>query len=134
VIKYSTSDLFHSHWLGSSIEEDANAIKSIISGYKFHWLVVDHYALDSRWESALKSDNLKIMTIDDLADRKHNCDILLDQNFFGDSTTQRYERLLEKPCKTFLGPQYALLNKSYRELSKNKRIRSKVENVLIFFG
>jgi len=44
------------------------------------WLVADHYALDHRWEAALAPYYRKLLVIDDLADRPHRCDILLDQN------------------------------------------------------
>ena len=50
-------------------------------GSKPDWLVVDHYALDRRWERALRTRVGRILVVDDLADRPHDCDLLLDQNF-----------------------------------------------------
>src|SRR5690606_13743749 len=70
----------HSHWLGATQEQDASECTPILSELQPAWLIVDHYALDSRWEVALKPSYGKLMVIDDLADRTHECDLLLDQN------------------------------------------------------
>ena len=43
-----------------------------------------------------------LMAIDDLADRKHNVDILLDQNSKGElSTTNPYVGLIDPACNSF---------------------------------
>ena len=47
-------------------------------------LIVDHYGIDEDWQQELKAYYDKLMVIDDLADRKHQCDILLDQTFGDD--------------------------------------------------
>jgi len=40
--------------------------------------VVDHFAFDQRGESALHASAGRTMVVDDLADRVHACDLLLD--------------------------------------------------------
>src|SRR5690606_29969153 len=50
VIHYTCSELAHSHWLGATITEDIEAIKPILESRQYDWLIVDHYALDERWE------------------------------------------------------------------------------------
>ena len=47
---------------------------------KIDWLIIDHYGIDERWEKKLKHCTRKIMVIDDLSNRNHDCDLLLDQN------------------------------------------------------
>jgi len=71
-------------------------------------LVVDHYGLGSPWESSLRSSVGRILVIDDLANRAHDCDVLLDQNLYSDMG-RRYDGLVPPYCKRLLGPGYALL-------------------------
>jgi UDP-2,4-diacetamido-2,4,6-trideoxy-beta-L-altropyranose hydrolase len=98
------------------------------------WLIVDHYLLDERWEQRVRPFVRKIMVIDDLANRRHACDILLDQNLFRDMTT-RYEKLVPAECKLFLGPRYALLRPEFRNALKSLRHRDgMVRRILISFG
>lgn len=134
VINYERSDLAHSHWLGSSIEEDAALTLKVIGNSNFDCCVVDHYAIDIRWEEKVSKKIHKLMVIDDLADRLHRCDILLDQNYFGDSTFLRYDKLVDKNCRKYLGPQFALLKKDFQVLSKDRNTRKQVNRILLFFG
>jgi UDP-2,4-diacetamido-2,4,6-trideoxy-beta-L-altropyranose hydrolase len=74
------------------------------------------------------------MVIDDLADRTHIADILLDQNFFGESTHQRYRGLLPPQSQQLLGPHYALLGPEYAQLHPLVPPRTELQRVLVFFG
>lgn len=131
---YSTSDLAHSHWLNASQEQDAQATKQALSGQKWDWLVVDHYALDACWESALRPSVGRIMVIDDIANRLHDCDVLLDQNFYADMQ-ERYTGKVPTQCRQLLGPRYALLRDEFRESRKQAMLRTgKVKRILVFFG
>ena len=60
----------------------------------------------------------KLLVIDDLADRTHQADLLLDQNFFGEATHQRYQGLVPPQCRQLLGPDYALLGPEYAQLQQ----------------
>jgi UDP-2,4-diacetamido-2,4,6-trideoxy-beta-L-altropyranose hydrolase len=108
--------LKHTAWLGADCQTDVEQVEEIIKDLESppDWLVVDHYALDERWEECLRSYCKKIMVIDDLADRPHNCDLLLDQNFY-ENLESRYDGLVPPQCKKFLGPKYALLRPEFRE-------------------
>ena len=81
VLEEADDKLAHSHWLGATQQQDADDCIEILKSEKIDWLIVDHYALDEQWQKKLKPYYEKLMVIDDLADRKHQCDILLDQNF-----------------------------------------------------
>ena len=116
-ISKKSDDLAHSSWLGGT-----------------HWLIVDHYALDSCWEKQLVSLCKKLMVIDDLADRAHDCDLLLDQNLVAEQFT-RYDGLLSEKCTRLLGPEYALLQDEYAKLYHRVPPRiGPVKNILIYFG
>jgi len=77
-------ELEHAHWLGVSQPQDAADSIQALSEEAWDWLIVDHYALDMHWESAMRRTAKQIMVIDDIADRRHDCDVLLDQNFYSD--------------------------------------------------
>jgi UDP-2,4-diacetamido-2,4,6-trideoxy-beta-L-altropyranose hydrolase len=130
----TTGDLAHTHWLGTSQHADAQASIQVLSGHIWDWLVVDHYALDARWESALRQTTKNILVIDDIADRQHDCNVLLDQNFYADMDT-RYTGKVPVHCQLLLGPRYALLRDEFRQLREQIKPRSgPVKRVLIFFG
>jgi len=130
------SSLKHAAWLGADWQTDAGQVEEIIKDFNTSpdWLVVDHYALDERWEGYLRPYCKKIMVIDDLADRAHDCDLLLDQNFY-ENLESRYDGLVPTWCKKLLGPKYALLRSEFREARKNLRKRDgHVKRIMIFFG
>lgn len=76
----AVDELAHAPWLGVSQSQDADATINALSDQHWDWIIVDHYALDCRWESRLRRSADKILAIDDIADRQHDCDVLLDQN------------------------------------------------------
>ncbi|HHU52398.1 MAG TPA: UDP-2,4-diacetamido-2,4,6-trideoxy-beta-L-altropyranose hydrolase [Firmicutes bacterium] len=97
-------------------------------------LVVDSYALDSKWEKYQRPYVGKLMVLDDLADRPHDCDLLLDQNYYR-NMDRRYEGLVSSACKMLLGPQYALLRPEFHQAKKDLRKRDgKIRRILVFFG
>lgn len=131
---FSPGDLAHASWLGTSQAQDAQTTIQALSGQSWDWLVVDHYALDARWESALRGTVKKIMVIDDIADRQHDCDVLLDQNFYTDMQT-RYMGKVPSHCELLMGPRYALLRDEFRQLRERVKPRTgNVNRILVFFG
>ncbi|MFP4453939.1 MAG: UDP-2,4-diacetamido-2,4,6-trideoxy-beta-L-altropyranose hydrolase, partial [Desulfobacterales bacterium] len=127
--------LTHASWLGTSQSVDVTkTIAALHDNAPWDWIIVDHYALDHCWESAMCKVANNIMVIDDLADRKHECDLLLDQNYFQEPE-KRYESLLLEHCKTLLGPKYALLRPEFREARKFCRMRGNgIARILVYFG
>ena len=126
--------LDHTDWLGTSWQQDAIQSIEAIGSDRIDWLVVDHYALDKRWEEKLRPYTKKIMVIDDLADREHSCDLLLDQNLIAD-LENRYKSMVGESCVTLLGPQYALLQDEFIHLIPTTPPRiGKIKKILIFFG
>ena len=98
------------------------------------WLIIDHYKIDIEWETKHSQENRKILVIDDLANRKHLCDVLLDQNYFKDIDS-RYTNLVPKNCNQLLGPRYSLLRTEFSNaLKKYNRKFNSVNSLLINFG
>ncbi len=95
--------LFHASWLGSSQSRDAEVCKKYISNLNPSWLVVDHYGLDAHWERLTLPNSCRVLVIDDLADRAHFCDVLLDQNLGKDP--KHYKELVSTNCLILTGPK-----------------------------
>jgi len=126
----------HAAWLGTSRASDAEETIEKIKALdqKPDWLVVDHYALDEQWEKRLRPFVQNIFVIDDLADRAHDCDLLLDQNLH-QGLEQRYRGLLSPACTTLLGPKYALLRPEFRRDSDDLRdVRRQPRSIMVFMG
>ncbi len=126
----------HAQWLQTSWEIDAQQTIDIIKKNLNYvdWIIVDHYALDKKWEEKLKAFTQYIFVIDDLADRPHMCDILLDQNYYK-NMEQRYNKLTPPNCLKLLGPKYALLRTEFLRARECLRKRGNtLKTVLIFFG
>ena len=122
-------------WLGVSWQEDARQTLEALTVCRPDWLVVDHYALDAEWERTLASAVGNIMVIDDLADRPHECTLLLDQNVLDQRLVERYRQLAGENCNLLLGPKYALLQPEYAALADSLPERDGViSRVLIFVG
>ncbi len=130
----SSGDLSHSHWLDTSQHVDAQNTIQALADQIWGWVIVDHYALDYRWESLLRQTAKNILVIDDIADRRHNCDVLLDQNFYTDMNA-RYMGKVPNHCQLLLGPYYALLRDEFRQLHEQRKPHTgAVKRILIFFG
>ena len=123
-------------WLTVSQEQGARDTMAVLSGLAspVDWLVVDSYALDERWEKLLRPQVGHIFVVDDLANRKHDCEVLLDQNFHL-SKENRYAGLVPQACRLLVGPRYALLREEFytarRQLRERKGER---RQILIFYG
>jgi UDP-2,4-diacetamido-2,4,6-trideoxy-beta-L-altropyranose hydrolase len=131
----SAKEPIHARWLGCDWQTDAEQTRAILTKLQPDWLVVDHYALDQRWETALRPNFQQLMVIDDLADRPHQCDLLLDQNL--GRQPQDYTSLVSAHCKVLVGPQYTLLRPEFaalRAYSLQRRQQPVFKQVLISMG
>src|SRR6266516_1519977 len=100
-------------WLPTTWQKDAEqTLEAIDRIGPVDWLIVDHYALDARWERMQRKRVPRILAIDDLADRDHDCEILLDQNLVL-NMERRYQGRLPSTCQPLLGPAYALLRPEF---------------------
>ncbi|KTD24312.1 putative polysaccharide biosynthesis protein [Legionella lansingensis] len=125
----------YSAWLGVTQEEDAAETLASLDGQGYDWLVVDHYGLDITWEKMIRPAVGRIMAIDDLANRDHDCDLLLDQNYFRDLVQRRYKGRVPDSCQCLLGPYNALLQPEYAQLRAIlPPCDGQVRRVLVFFG
>jgi UDP-2,4-diacetamido-2,4,6-trideoxy-beta-L-altropyranose hydrolase len=121
-------------WPAESQLADAQKTLNLIADDIQDWIVVDHYSLDINWELRVKCGSKRLMVIDDMANRQHACELLLDQNM-QDKKQSRYREKVGQNCKTLLGPKFALLRSEFSELHKVALERSGlIHRILIFFG
>lgn len=131
----NTTKLFHSDWLGSSQEEDANECSDILKKIKPKLLIIDHYAIDIVWENSIKNFAKNIMVIDDLVDRSHDCNFLLDQTY--QRNVKEYNNLILSECVFMIGSDYALIRPEflkYRPYSLKRRASAEFQNLIINLG
>ena len=127
-------DPAHAVWLGCNWQVDVEHCHAFVND-PVDWIIVDHYALDYRWEKAMRHKCHNMMCIDDLADRVHDCDLLLDQNL--GRTEGDYVDFVSSETKLLLGPQYALLRQEFadwREVSLKARIQPQLRHLLVTMG
>jgi UDP-2,4-diacetamido-2,4,6-trideoxy-beta-L-altropyranose hydrolase len=121
--------LSHAHWLAWSQGSDADACRRRLQN-RPAWLIVDHYALDKTWEAVMRPSTNRLMVIDDLADREHCCNLLLDQNL---KAATRYDNLVAEDCTTLIGPSYALLRPEFAAARRVEPIIT-AKRINVFMG
>ncbi len=115
---------------------NANLRELLLESTTIDILVVDHYGLSRDWESKQREFVGKIIVIDDLANRSHDCDFLVDQNFYRDAGS-RYKSLVSKDCQQFCGPKFTLLRPEYRRkrYEDQKAVNpTRTDSALVFLG
>lgn len=126
----------YARWLETTPVQDAveTGLAIAAANLPVDWLVVDHYTLDWNWERAMRRFTRNIMVIDDLANRHHDCELLLDQNLYENMKT-RYDGRIPPHTVKLLGPEFALLRPDFSELRRHARARKgEIKRILIFFG
>ncbi|MFO7528383.1 MAG: UDP-2,4-diacetamido-2,4,6-trideoxy-beta-L-altropyranose hydrolase [Marinobacter sp.] len=125
----------HVGWLGVPWQRDAEQTFEVLSAMEADWLVVDHYALDARWERHVAAAVGRVLVIDDLADRNHECSLLLDQNL--GRAASDYDQRVPADCVRMIGPQHALLRPEFaslRERSLGRREHPGMKRILVSLG
>jgi UDP-2,4-diacetamido-2,4,6-trideoxy-beta-L-altropyranose hydrolase len=127
----------YASWSGVPWRQDADETRLAVKNQKVTWIIVDHYALDSRWEKVVADDGIQIAVIDDLADRPHDCKILIDQNV--GRQAWHYDGLVPRGAKCLVGPEFALLRPEFAEIHEpamadRVKRHGQVNNILISMG
>lgn len=123
-------------WLTVPPNVDAQQTLQVLEPLNVDLLVIDSYGIDAAWESVVSPHVGYLMVIDDMANRRHQCDFLLDQNLKNGLETA-YAELVRPSCMKLLGPQYALVRPEFSDLrpaSLDRRCESKIERLLISMG
>jgi UDP-2,4-diacetamido-2,4,6-trideoxy-beta-L-altropyranose hydrolase len=127
--------VLETHDAGLGWEQDAERFKAMLSAAgQGVCVVVDHYGLDGRWEAAVRPVARRIVVIDDLPDRTHECDLLVDPAGAA-AVPSGHRALLPQACRRLSGPKYALLRSEFAVLRAGAAPRpGRVSRVLVSFG
>jgi UDP-2,4-diacetamido-2,4,6-trideoxy-beta-L-altropyranose hydrolase len=114
--------------------DGAHAVAQAVTAIGVICLVVDHYGLDATFESAARGKASMMLVIDDLADRQHDCDLLVDPN--PERVAADYAGRTNGATRFLLGPQYALLRPEFaaRRPARVRPPRQPAERLLITLG
>lgn len=128
----------YAQWLTVPQTVDAEETVEVLKSMQpVDQLVVDSYAIDITWEKIVRPFVKNIFVIDDLANRRHDCDVLLDQNFHLDLHARReqYRHLVPPHCDLRIGLKYVLLRAEFYDVKKHLRRRDgSIKNILVFYG
>lgn len=100
------------------------------------YLIVDHYRLDETFHRNCRPWADSIIVIDELADRRLDCDFLIDLT--PGRPPGDYIDLVPDKCRLLLGPAFALIRpefRQHRELSLSRRKPANgLKTLLVSFG
>jgi UDP-2,4-diacetamido-2,4,6-trideoxy-beta-L-altropyranose hydrolase len=96
-------------------------------------LIADHYGIGIEWQNYIKPST-NLVVIDDLADHKHNANIIINQNLYSKGATL-YKSLANKDALILTGPQYSLLSSYFVNARPQKLlVKQNIERIIITFG
>jgi len=136
VVASETCASGYTGWLGADWQRDAEETAHAIVDKRYDLLITDHYAIDVRWHKHLRGYVNTIMAIDDLANRPHDCDLLLDQTFGREESD--YFPYVPGDCKIIVGSHYALLRNEFsllrdKAIERRKRFTG-IRRILVAMG
>jgi UDP-2,4-diacetamido-2,4,6-trideoxy-beta-L-altropyranose hydrolase len=132
-VPLAADDPPHAGWAGLSWDRDVAETIDALAGHAPDWLVIDHYAFDARWHEAARAAlGCAVLSVDDLGDRSHSVEILLDANAAIDHEEKYKGRLNGRP-RMLTGPRYALLASAYRTAPRYA-FSDTVDSIGIFMG
>ena len=125
--------LQHADWLGHSQRADSTACAEVLGNLRPDWLILDHYALDCRWQSDLAPMVTRQLSIDDMADRAFLSDIHVDPNPLNAPQIESRD-LLPGDAQALLGCDYALLRPEFTRAEAEGTPPTAPYDILVMMG
>lgn len=123
----------HADWLNTDWQTDADQTVAALRDRHIDILVIDHYALDSRWHRRVGGAlGCAVVVVDDLADRALAADLIIDHNHAEDHTS-KYAAVNTLSCPILGGPRFAMLTPGFAMAARNP-VDDPVRSVGIFMG
>ena len=105
------------------------------TGPAFDIIVFDHYRTGAAEHKRARADGARIVVIDDLGDRVHDCALLIDHNH--GKSAQDYAGRAPDGAQVLTGARFALLRPEFaahRAASLTRRAAGALNRVLVSFG
>lgn len=121
------------HFETDAIHSDASIPihRKMPEGLRFDWVVFDDYALQKSDESVYRQISDRVLVLDDHGVREHDADLIVDPSVSTGSSRRR----ARNPMVSFhAGADYLILRPEFVEARKSVVVRSRIKNVLVFFG
>ena len=125
----------HAHWLGGDWPGDAAQTARALHDVDAGWLIMDHYALDATWQDIGVCGQTRLYVLDDLADRPHLADGLMDH--VAGRQAADYDPLVSSVCVRHVGLEFALLRPEFAALRSQalaRRDTDRVARILVTMG
>jgi spore coat polysaccharide biosynthesis predicted glycosyltransferase SpsG len=95
-------------------------------------LLIDHYGLDAAWERQVSAPGRLRVVVDDLGDRRHECEILINPSLGAAEPAAEGAPGHPAPL-ALLGPRFAPLDPAYDRIRPKHR-DGRVHDLLVFLG
>ena len=118
-----------------AIKEGPGSFALELSKQNLGLAVVDHYGWDAAEHSLLRPYIQKLAVIDDLVNRRLECDLVLDQNFGRQESD--YEDIIPDHASRLIGLEYALLRPEFanaRKQALSRRGQEQANRILVSLG
>jgi UDP-2,4-diacetamido-2,4,6-trideoxy-beta-L-altropyranose hydrolase len=92
-------------------------------------LIIDSYLHDEKWERLIRPHVDLLIVIDDLANRKHECDILIDCGYQRLKTD--YSDKVDVSTKLLLGLDYCFISQDIQDIENQSKNPTKIH---LYFG
>ncbi|PYE32757.1 UDP-2,4-diacetamido-2,4,6-trideoxy-beta-L-altropyranose hydrolase [Idiomarina fontislapidosi] len=126
----------YEQWLGASSRADAMESLELLADIQGTvWMVTDHYGIGDSWEKAIRKRVDKVVSLDDLANRKHDCDVLIDSSF--ERKAADYEGLVAEGTRILTGTKYCLLRSEFgqtRQKAVQRTFELPLNRILVTLG
>jgi UDP-2,4-diacetamido-2,4,6-trideoxy-beta-L-altropyranose hydrolase len=124
-------------WPGRPHVVAASDNPTALSGLgRYDVVVVDNYRVDAEYERACRSHGRYVVAIDDLANRPHDCDLLLDQTWGRQASD--YAGFVRQGCHFLLGNAFTLISQEFPRLQAEtmtrRRTSDRIHRILVSAG
>jgi len=115
-------------------EEEESWVERLLPQLGRPVVVFDHYGLDEVDEARAARQASGVVVIDDLSNRRHASDLLVDSGLLP-GTERSYRGLVREEARLLAGPDFAPLRDEFARARATLRQRDgRIENLLVAFG
>lgn len=110
-----------------------NLIKKFIKKKKLDVFISDYYDLSEKNKKEIRNNVNSFVVIDDHINKKHYCDIYINNNFMSNKVKNKIKHLNPNSV-LLLGNKYFIHNLKFLNSNIKKEFRQKIKKIYVFFG